>query len=76
MQKHKFGAICPRLFFVESVPVPLEHEKYCVNISWPEFTGMHYVTCRSHQMQKHKFNVMCPDMLFMETSLGPTEHEK
>jgi hypothetical protein len=27
MQKHKFGLTCPGAHFVESVPVPLEHEK-------------------------------------------------
>jgi hypothetical protein len=27
MQKHKFGATCPSALFMESVLVPLEHEK-------------------------------------------------
>jgi hypothetical protein len=27
MQKYKFGATCPRALFVNSVPLPPEHEK-------------------------------------------------
>jgi hypothetical protein len=27
MQKHKFSVTCPRALFLESVPVPPEHEK-------------------------------------------------
>jgi hypothetical protein len=27
MQKHKFGATCTNVLFVESVPVPPKHEK-------------------------------------------------
>jgi hypothetical protein len=63
MQKPKFGAMYPGLFFVESITVPPEHEKYCVNFSQPGHIGMHYVTCRSHQMQKHKFGVTSPSAL-------------
>jgi hypothetical protein len=28
MQKQKFNTMCPNTIFVESVPVPTEHEKY------------------------------------------------
>jgi hypothetical protein len=27
MQKHKFGITCPGALFVDSIPVPPEHEK-------------------------------------------------
>jgi hypothetical protein len=33
MEKHKFGIMCPSSLFVESVPVPPEHEKRCVKVS-------------------------------------------
>jgi hypothetical protein len=51
MQKHKFGETCPVALFVESVPVPAEHEKYCVDVLHPGCNEWHYVTRRSHQMQ-------------------------
>jgi hypothetical protein len=57
--------------FVESIPVPPEHEKECDQILCPGHTRMHYVTCRSYQMQKHKFGIICPDVLFIETAPGP-----
>jgi hypothetical protein len=43
MQKHKFGVTCPRALFMENVVGPPEHEKYCVDVSSPERTGMHYM---------------------------------
>jgi hypothetical protein len=52
MQKHTFGVTGPISLFVESIPVPPEHEKQCINISHPGRTKMHYVTHRSHWMQK------------------------
>jgi hypothetical protein len=52
MQKQKFYVTCPITIFVESVPVPPEHEKLCVDISCLGHTGVHYVTRRSHRMQK------------------------
>jgi hypothetical protein len=57
---------------VESIPVPPENDKECIDVS---HTEMHYVTYRSQQMQKHKFDLMCPDALFMETVLVPAKHE-
>jgi hypothetical protein len=48
MQKHKFGITCPDVLFVESVPVPLEQEKRCIDVSRPGRTGINYVTCRAH----------------------------
>jgi hypothetical protein len=39
IQKYKFDIICPGAFFVEFLPVPLEHEKYCIDISWHRRTG-------------------------------------
>jgi hypothetical protein len=68
--------MCPDAIFLDSVLGPPEHEKYCIDISWPKWTGMHYVTRRSHQMQKYEFGITCPDVLFMKTALGPPEHEK
>jgi hypothetical protein len=50
MQKQKFSVTCPGTFFDESIPVPPEHEKYCVDVLLPRCNGMHYVTCRSHRM--------------------------
>jgi hypothetical protein len=76
MQKHKFDIMCPEAFFVESVPCPPEHEKYYVNVSLPECTGMHYVTHRSHRMQKHRIGVTCPGALFMETTPSAPKHKK
>jgi hypothetical protein len=73
MQKHKFGVTCPNAPFIESIPVPTEHEKECVDVS---LTGMHYMTCRSHRMHKHKFTITCPDTLFVKSVPVPPEHEK
>jgi hypothetical protein len=36
MQKQKFGIMCPGAFFVESIPVPPEHKKWCIDVSRPE----------------------------------------
>jgi hypothetical protein len=65
-EKHKFSVTCPESLFVESVPVPSEHEKYCVDISRIGRTRTDYVTHISHQMQKHKIHVMCPNTLLVE----------
>jgi hypothetical protein len=62
--------------FMETAPGPPEHEKECVDVSWPGCTGMHYVTHRSHWMQNHKFSVTCPVVLFMKTASGPPKLEK
>jgi hypothetical protein len=64
MQKHKFGETCP-VTLVESVPVPTEHEKYCVDVLRPRRNGRHYVTRRSNLMQKQKFILTCPILLFV-----------
>jgi hypothetical protein len=76
MQKQKFGVTCPRALLVETAPVPLEHEIYCVDVSRPGRTEMHYVTRRSHLMQKHKFSVTCPGAFFVKSVPVPLEHEK
>jgi hypothetical protein len=76
IQKHKFGITCRGKFFMESAPVPPEHEKYCIDVSHPGCTRIHYVTSRSHQMQKHEFGIRCSSMLFMQTAPVPPEHEK
>jgi hypothetical protein len=55
---------------------PPDHEKYCMNISCPGHTGMHYMTNKSHQIQKHKFGTMCPGVLFVESIPVPPKHEK
>jgi hypothetical protein len=31
--------------FVESIPVPPKHEKYCIDVSCLGHTAMHYVAC-------------------------------
>jgi hypothetical protein len=49
MQKHP-DAIND-MIFLESIPVPPEHEKLCVDISHPRCIETHYVTRRSHGMQ-------------------------
>jgi hypothetical protein len=61
-------------FFVESIPVPPEHEKLCVDISCLGRTGVHYVTHRSHRMQKNKFSTMCPEVLFVCRHFVPQTH--
>jgi hypothetical protein len=76
MQKHKFGETCPGTLFVESVPGPPEHEKYCVDVSCLGHTKMHYVTRKTHRMQKHMFGVTCPSTLFMKSVPVTPEHEK
>jgi hypothetical protein len=74
--KHKFIIMCLSTLFVESIPVPPEHEKWCVKVSRSELTGKHYVTCRSHQMKKQKFGVTWLDALFVKSVPLPPEHEK
>jgi hypothetical protein len=64
MQKPKFDVMCLDALFVQSVPVPLEHEQLCINVSWLGCTEMHYVTRRSHRMEKHKIGVKCPARFF------------
>jgi hypothetical protein len=76
MQKHKFGVIYPGAPFVESILVPHEHTKLCLDVSCLGRTRMHYVTQRSYWMPKYKFSVTCPDALFMETTQGPPKHKK
>jgi hypothetical protein len=61
--------------FMEKTPGPLEHEKYCINVSRHARTGMHYVTHKSHRMQKHKFGITCLGMLFVESVHFPPERE-
>jgi hypothetical protein len=75
-EKHKFGVSCPDALCMETVPVPPEHEKYCIDVSRPGSTRTHYVTRRSNQMQKHKFGVMCHYALLMEIVPVSPEHEK
>jgi hypothetical protein len=76
MQKHKFGVTCPDAYFVESVPVPPKHEKWCVDAKSPGCTRMQYVTHISHWMKKQKFSVTCPNVHFVESIPNPPEHEK
>jgi hypothetical protein len=68
IQKHMFGITCPSALFVETSPVPLEHEKYCVDVSWPGWIGMHYVTRRSR--------ITCPGTIFVELIPVPLDLEK
>jgi hypothetical protein len=76
MQKHKFSITSPITLFVESKLVPPKHEKYCVDVSHHERTGMHYVTRSSHRMQKHKFGITCPSVLFVESVPVSPKNEK
>jgi hypothetical protein len=73
MKEHKFNVMCPGALFMETAQSPPEHEKWCVDVSQPGRTGMHYVTRRSHRMQKHRFIVTCPGVLFVETVPVPSE---
>jgi hypothetical protein len=75
MQKHMFSVTCLDAPFIESIPVPHEHENQCDHVSRPGRTGMHYVTLTSDRMQKHKLGVTCPGAFFMETTPGPLELE-
>jgi hypothetical protein len=75
-QKHKISVTCPSVLFVESVPVPPEHEKLCDDISCLEHTEMHYLAHRSHRMKIHKFDITYPNAFFIEFILVPPEHEK
>jgi hypothetical protein len=68
MQKQKFGVTCSSALFMETAPGLPEHEKYCVDVSLPGLSEMHYVTRSSHRMQKHMFGVTCPDAHFIETA--------
>jgi hypothetical protein len=76
MQKHMFNLTYLDMIFVESVPVPPEHEKLCVVVSHLGHTEMHYETRRSPRMQKHTFDVTCPDMILLESVPVPPESEK
>jgi hypothetical protein len=76
MQKHKFGITILGVLFMEPALGPLEHEKYCVDVSRPGHTGMHYVSRRSHRMQKHKFGITCPNVIFVESISVLPEDEK
>jgi hypothetical protein len=64
--------MCPAALFLESVPFPHEHEKYCVDVSYTGRTGMHYVTRMSQRMQKQKFGVTCLDASFSRIRTSPT----
>jgi hypothetical protein len=68
--------MCLKELFVEFVPVPPEHEKYCFDVSCPGRTGINYVTRRFHRKQKHKFAVTCPDVLFYGIRTSPTQERK
>jgi hypothetical protein len=48
MQKHMFILMCPIAHFVESVLVPPELEKQCIDVLGPKRTTMDYVTRRYH----------------------------
>jgi hypothetical protein len=76
MQKYNFGVMLPGVLFVESILVPPENGKQCVDVSRCRRTRMHYVTCRFHQMQKQKFGVTFPDALSIESVPVPPELEK
>jgi hypothetical protein len=62
--------------FVKPIPLPSQHGKYCIGVSHPGRTGMHYVTYISQWMQKHKFSITCPGALFVESVPVLPEHEK
>jgi hypothetical protein len=70
MQKNKFNISCPGAFFVQSVRVPPEHGKKCVDVSRPGCTRMHYMT------MNHMFGVTCSDALLLQFVPVPPDHEK
>jgi hypothetical protein len=76
IQKRKFDVTCPDTLFMETAPIPPEHEKYCVNVLRPGGTRMYYVTRRYHRMETHMFGVRCPDAFAMESLSVPPEQEK
>jgi hypothetical protein len=76
MQKQKFGVTCPTALFLETTQDPPEHEKWCIDLSCPGRTRMHYVTGGYQQTQKHKFGVTCVGALFVESEPVWPEHEK
>jgi hypothetical protein len=43
-KKHKFGKTCAEVLLVKSISVPPEQEIYCVDVSLPGHTRIHYVT--------------------------------
>jgi hypothetical protein len=51
MKKQMCGVTCLDALFPESILVPPEQEKYCVNVSRPGRTTANYVTHRSYRMQ-------------------------
>jgi hypothetical protein len=63
IQKHNVDIMCPDALFVVFVPAPLEHDKYCIDVSSPGCTIMYYVTHTYHRKQKHKFNITCSSEL-------------
>jgi hypothetical protein len=75
-EKHKIGVTFLGALFLESIPVPPKHEKWCASISRPGQNAMNYVTRISNQMQKHKFVLMGPITLFVESELIPPELEQ
>jgi hypothetical protein len=53
-----FGVTYPGALFIESIMGPHEHEKWCVKISHPGSTGMHFVTanptrCKNKSSVQH-----------------------
>jgi hypothetical protein len=76
MRKEKFGITCPCALFIKTAPGPHEHEKSCINVSFPVRTVIRNMTRISRWMQKYNFCITQPGTLFMETALGPPEHGK
>jgi hypothetical protein len=73
--KTQVSVTCPGALLMGSTPGPLEHGKYCVDVSCPGRTRTYYVTRRSHRMQKHKFGVMCPCGIFIGSAPSPLKLE-
>jgi hypothetical protein len=61
---------------METTTVPLEHEKYRIDVSCLVRTRMHYVARWYHRMRKHKFGVRFLGVLFVESVAVPPEHKK
>jgi hypothetical protein len=57
MRKDMIGVTYPGTLFIGPALDPTEHEKKCIDVSCPGYSGMHYVTHRSHQMQKNTSSV-------------------
>jgi hypothetical protein len=75
-EKHTFGLTCLDALFLESIPVPHEQEKECINVSRPGRTAMNNVIQQILPDAKHNFGIKCPSVLLVKSVLVKHELEK